>query len=80
MHPLFTQNLSELSDDALHKKHGEILKRINQASRLGYGDAMYQLQMVLNQFNDEIINRNRREMEKLRQKNDRDFDDYINIG
>lgn len=80
MHPLFNQNLTELTDDALHKKHGEILKRITQASRLGYGDAVYQLQLMLNHFNEEIVNRNRKEIEKLRQKNDRDFDNYINIG
>lgn len=80
MHPLFTQNLTELTDDALHKKHGELLKRINQASRLGYGDVVYQLQMIMNQYHDEIVRRNRQELEKIRQKNDRDFDNYINIG
>lgn len=80
MHPLFDQNLADMTDDALHKKHGEILKRINQAGRLGYGDAVYQLQLMLTHFNEEISSRNRREMENLRQKNNRDFDNYIDIG
>ena len=54
MHPLFDQNLADMTDDALHKKHGEILKRINQAGRLGYGDAVYQLQLMLTHFNEEF--------------------------
>lgn len=79
MHPLFSQNLSNLTNDELHKKHGEVMKRINQASRLGYMDAVYQLQMILQNFNEEIHKRNRAELEKMK-KDGRDYDDYINIG
>lgn len=79
MHPLFNENLKDLSDDALHKKHGELLKRINQAGRLGYVDVIHQLQLINENFKNEITRRNLESMEKMR-KSDSDFDNYINIG
>lgn len=79
MHPLFDINLTELDDDALHRRQGEILKRITQANRLGYVDAVVQMQMILTLFNDEIVRRNAEKLEKMRQ-NGSDLDSYINIG
>lgn len=79
MHPLFNQDLSELDDDALHKKQGEVLKRITQASRLGYADAVFQMQMILGHYNNEILRRNAEKLDKLN-KNGADLDSYIDIG
>lgn len=79
MHPLFTQDLTQLSDDELHKRHGEVLKKINQAGRLGYADAAFQLQMMLDHFHHEISRRNEEKLKKLDEKGT-DFSDYINIG
>ena len=79
MHPLFTQNLSQLSDEELHKKHGELLKRILQVNRLGYTEVIHQIQLMLSHFDTEIQRRNIEKLEKLRKDND-NFDQYINIG
>jgi len=79
MHPLFNEDLKELTDDALHKRHGELLKRINQASRLGYGDVIMQLQLINEHFQQEVTRRNRDLMEKM-QKSNPNFKDFIDIG
>lgn len=79
MHPLYNENLNDLSDDALHKKHGELLKRMVQANRLGYTDAVYQIQAIIQHFDQEITRRNIETLKKV-EKNNKDFDDYINIG
>lgn len=79
MHPLFNTNLQELSDDELHKKHGELLKRMLQANRMGYSDVNYQFQAIVQHFIDEIQRRDREKLNKLNKDND-DFKDYIDIG
>jgi len=79
MHPLYNDNLNELSDDALHKKHGELLKRMVQASRLGYVDVVRQIQAIIQHLDQEITRRNYETIKKL-DKDNKDFDDYINIG
>lgn len=81
MHPL-EPDLTKLSDDDLHKKHGELQKRYIQASRMGSGDAVWQLQILLDSYRYEISERNRRQMEKLQEKmqnSGKDFDGIINI-
>jgi len=79
MHPLFNQNLKDLSDEELHKKHGELLKRMVQVNRLGYTEVINQIHLILEHFNHEIQRRNTEKLEKLRKDND-NFDSYINIG
>jgi predicted DNA-binding transcriptional regulator len=79
MHQVFNQNLTEVSDGDLHQRHGELLKKITQANRLGYVGAVQQMQMILMSFNDEIIRRNQEKLEKMLKK-DNDLDQYINIG
>ena len=78
MHPVFNKNLAELTDDELHKSHGELMKKMTQASRLGYAGVVGQMQMILSTYNDEIVRRNNEKLEKMRQKN-QDLDQYINI-
>lgn len=79
MHPLYSEDLTKLSDDELHRKHGEVLKRITQAGRLGYMDAVYQIQLILDHFSQEIQRRNAEKLQKM-SENDKDFDSYIDIG
>lgn len=79
MHPLYSEDLTKLSDDELHRKHGEVLKRITQAGRLGYMDAVYQIQLILDHFSQEIQRRNAEKLQKMAE-NDRNFDNYIDIG
>ena len=77
MHPL-TPNLQELKDDELYAKQGEIVKRINQAYRMGMADAIGQLQMILEDYQFEIQRRNQKQMDELINKNDK-FKGIIDI-
>jgi len=79
MNPLFNQKLSDLSEEELHKKHGELLQKVLQARRLGYTEVIFQIQSIIDHFNQEIQRRNLEKLEKLR-KDGNDVDSYINIG
>ena len=67
MHPL-SQDLTQLSDSDLHKKHGELVMRITQAYRIGPYGIIHQLQMLLDDYNVEIKRRNDKAMEELMKK------------
>lgn len=67
MHPL-SPNLTELSDTDLHKKHGELVQRLGQAYRIGPYSIIGQLQMLLEDYNNEIRRRNDKAMEELMKK------------
>ena len=78
MHPL-TPNLAELSDDELGKKITELSKRVNQAYSFGNAELLQQVQMMLEDYQQEMNQRQRRMMEELSKKAGRDFDDIIDI-
>jgi len=67
MHPL-SSNLSELSDEDLHKKYGELQKRYVQAYRFGPTSVIPQIQMLMQDYQYEIKIRNDRQYEEM-QKN-----------
>lgn len=67
MHPLIN-NLTELSDADLHKKHGELISRLNQAYRAGPYGIIGQLQMVLQDYQIEIQRRNQLAYEEMMRK------------
>lgn len=67
MHPLST-NLADLNDDELHKKLGELQKRVLQASRFGPYSIIPQLQMLLDDYQYEVNERNRRKMEEMEKR------------
>jgi hypothetical protein len=77
MHPL-SPNLTELKDDELHKKHGELMTRINQAWRMGMSDAVMQLQMLEEDYRMEIQRRNQKLMDDMAAKNDK-YKGIINV-
>lgn len=79
MHPL-TPNLTELSDDELGKKITELTKRVSQAYSFGNGELLQQVQMMLEDYQQEMNQRQRRMMEELSKKAGRDFDDIIDIS
>ena len=70
MHPL-VQDLSTLSNEELHKKY-------NQAHRFGPVSVLPQMQMILENFRDEMNARNRKIMEEMEEKNDK-FKGIIDI-
>lgn len=64
MHPL-NNNLSELSDEDLHKKYGELQKRYVQAYRFGPSSVVPQIQMLMQDYQYEIKLRNDRQYEEM---------------
>lgn len=67
MHPL-APDLSTLSDNDLHKKHGELVQRLSQAYQIGPYGIIGQLQMLLENYNSEIQRRNQKIMDELMKK------------
>lgn len=77
MHPL-SPDLSSLADADLHKKHGELIKRLHHAHRFG-SDVAFQLNMLISDYQSEIQRRNHLIMEEAR-KNNPNFDGTIDIS
>jgi hypothetical protein len=77
MHPL-APDLSGLSDQELHKKQAELIKRITQAYRIGPASIIGQLQMLVDDYNREIQVRNQKIMDDLAKKG-KDMGDKIDI-
>jgi hypothetical protein len=67
MHPLVS-NLTELSLDELQKKYGELMKRRVAAFRFGNPDMIHQLDMILSDYQNEINNRNAKELAELEKR------------
>jgi hypothetical protein len=67
MHPLGS-NLSHLTDDELHSKYADLIKRITQAYRFGPQQVIPQLQMFMQDYQLEIQSRNRKQMDDLMKK------------
>jgi hypothetical protein len=80
-HPLGV-DLSAISDDDLYKKHAELNKRYTQAYRSGPHSIIPQLQMLMADYANEIQNRNKKKMEEMLRKADKDgktLSDIIDI-
>lgn len=77
MHPL-TPDLTKLSIDELNQKHGDLLKRINQAYRWGNADMVAQLQMLLQDYQTEISARNQKALAEMEEKS-KTFKNIIDI-
>lgn len=78
MHPLIG-DLTKLTDDELTNKTNELSKRLNQAYRMGYGDAVQQLQMFLYSYQAEQLRRNEKLMQEMAEKNPQ-FKNIIDIS
>ena len=77
MHPL-TPNLDSMSDADLQKKQAELTTKMNAAYRMGNPALIGQLQMLLDDYNQEITTRSRKQLEELLNKNNK-FSDIIDI-
>ena len=81
MHPL-SPDLSGLSDEELQKKLGELQKRYLQSSRMGSFELTAQLGLLIEDYQWEISERNRQQMEKMQQRMNnkgQNFDGIIDI-
>lgn len=77
MHPL-APDLNAMKDEELRKKHAELMQRLNQAYRFGNSGLVYQLQMLLEDYTNEINRRNQKQLDELLQKNG-NFKDIIDV-
>jgi hypothetical protein len=76
-HPL-TPDLSKLNMDELNKKYGELLSRITYAYRIGQADMVQQLQLLMEDYQNEIQMRNQRQLEEM-SKASKNFKNIIDI-
>lgn len=82
MHPL-ANDLTQLSDEDLNKKLGELNKRFVQAYRIGPHQIIPQLQMLIQDYQSELARRNAKLMQDMADKFDKDKKGgkgIINIG
>jgi hypothetical protein len=77
MHPL-APDLSKLADDELHSKRAELQNKLSFAYRMGHGDLVGQLQMLLDDYSREVESRNQKMLNDIN-KNNKNFKDLINI-
>lgn len=67
MHPL-SPNLSELSMEELTTKYNELVKRLTQAHRMGNGNLVHQVSMLLEDYKIEISQRQQKILEDANKK------------
>jgi len=78
MHPL-SPDLTKLPTEELHNKRAELQNRYIFAYRMGNGDLVHQLQLIIDDYALEIENRNRKMLEDA-SKNSKNFGNIINIS
>jgi hypothetical protein len=59
MHPL-TTDLSKLTDEELYNKRSELQNRLGFAYRMGHGDIVHQLNLLIGDYMLEIETRNKK--------------------
>ena len=77
MHPLVS-DLSGLTNEELHKKYNDLMKKYNQAFKFGPTSIIPQMQMILENYKFEMDNRNRKTLEDMEKKSDK-FKGIIDI-
>ena len=78
MHPL-GNDLTQLKEEELNQKFGELMKRFNQAHRFGPTSIIPQLQMLIQDYQAEMQRRSALAMEEMRKKMDKDGKAFKNI-
>ena len=77
MHPL-APKLSDLSMEELTKKYNELTSKLNQAYRFGPQSIIPQMQMLLQDYQQELQERNKKQLEEM-EKNSKNFKNIIDI-
>jgi hypothetical protein len=81
MHPLIG-DLTTLTDDEITTKLNLLSKKLNQSYRLGYHDAISQLQLIMQDYNYELQRRNTKRMEEIMERSNKTggFDGLIDVS
>jgi len=77
-HPL-TGNLRDFSDSDLQKKITELGKRLVFAHQTGNAQMIGQLEMLMGDYREESLRRDRERLEKMQENNGKDWDDLIDV-
>jgi hypothetical protein len=77
-HPL-TGNLRDFSDGDLQKKITELGKRLVFAHQTGNAQMIGQLELLMEDYREESMRRDRERMEKMQENNGKDWDDLIDV-
>ena len=78
-HPL-TGNLRDFSDGDLQKKITELGKRLVFAHQTGNAQMIGQLEMLMEDYREESLRRDRERLEKMQESNKgKDWDDLIDV-
>jgi hypothetical protein len=77
MHPL-APDLTQLTNEELHKKIHELTQKLTQSYRLGNYELVGQIHMLLDDYNHESQRRHQKTLEEMSNKNQQ-FDGIINI-
>jgi hypothetical protein len=64
--------------DELTKKHSDLLSRITYAYRIGQSDMVFQLQMIMEDYQSEMNERNRKQLAEM-EKASKNFKNIIDI-
>lgn len=67
MHPL-APNLHDVSMEELNTKYNDLTKRYNQAYKFGPQSILPQIEMMLDHYQNELNERNRRQLEEMNRK------------
>lgn len=76
-HPL-VEDISHLKDEELYSKITELTSKMNSAYRLGSGEVLRQMHMIMSHYQNELANRNRKRLEDM-EKNSKNFSKIIDI-
>jgi hypothetical protein len=77
-HPL-APDLTNLTEDELHKKRAELQNRLMFSYRTGNADLVGQIQLLLQDYDTEIQIRNQKMLEQM-SKASKNFGNIINIS
>jgi len=77
-HPL-TGNLRDFSDSDLQKKITELGKRLVFAHQTGNAQMIGQLELLMGDYREESMRRDRERMAKMQENNGKDWDDLIDV-
>jgi len=78
VHPL-TPDLSGLSNDELHSKRADLQNKLMFAYKMGQGDLIQQLNLVIGDYDIEIEKRNQKLLAEIEAKTGKKFSDKIDI-
>lgn len=76
-HPL-TPDLTKMTMDEFTKKFNDLQNRLSTAYRWGNGQMVQQLQLLLQDYQEELNRRNQKQLEDM-MKNSKNFKDIIDI-